>query len=72
MSQAEIAQATGWDQTTVSRDLGKNTAATPKMPKLKRTDTRVRLSPGTAPVAAAERIREELGEDFAAQLKQAL
>lgn len=64
-SQTAAAQALGITQGRVSQII----RGTPNKDARK---ARVNLSPGTSPTAAAARIREKLGEDFASALGQAL
>ena len=65
--QAEIAKKVGISQPRVSQIISPGTNKRPKQ----RGD-RIELSAGTDPAAAAERIRERLGDHFADSLKLAL
>jgi hypothetical protein len=61
-TQREIAEELGVDQKTISRDLGKNTVITEKMPKEPRKVVGYRITQYTKPETAARRIREVFGD----------
>jgi DNA-binding CsgD family transcriptional regulator len=67
-TQREIAEELGVDQKTISRDLGKNTVITEKMPKEPRKVIGYRITQYTKPETAARRIRDIFGDEFANDL----